>query len=80
MTLTTLLSEILEIDPGEVTDELSRTTNPEWTSLRYLQLISALEEIGSISFTSREMAAVDSVAQLRALLAVKGIADGELDA
>lgn len=80
LNLSTLVGEILDLDPGQVTDALSRTTHAQWTSLRHLQLITTLEEITSVSFTSREMAEVDSVEQLRALLAAKGVADDQFGA
>jgi acyl carrier protein len=79
MTLNTLLSEILEIEVAEITDQLSRSTHQEWTSLRHVQLITTLEEFTNVSFTSREMAAIDSVRQLRDMLMAKGVpADAEL--
>jgi acyl carrier protein len=73
MTLTEVLSTILELDPSEIDNDLSRTTHAAWTSLRHVQLIATVEELGEVSFTSREMAAIDSVRQLRELLAAKGI-------
>lgn len=79
MTLITLLSEILEIEVAEITDQLSRSTHQEWTSLRHVQLIATLEEFTNVSFTSREMVAIDSVRQLRDMLMAKGVpADAEL--
>lgn len=81
MTLITLLSEILEIEVAEITDQVSRTTHTEWTSLRHVQLIATLEDFTNVSFTNREMAAIDSVRQLREMLTAKGIpVDAELSA
>jgi acyl carrier protein len=73
MNLTALLSDVLDMDLDRINDQVGRTTCGDWTSLKHIQLMVTLEELYGISFTAQEMAAVDDVSQLRALLADKGV-------
>lgn len=72
--LTTLVADVLDLDPAGVTDDDGPATLPEWTSLRHLQLVVTLEEAYGISFAFDEVRAVPTVGALRAVLAAKGVA------
>jgi acyl carrier protein len=73
MDLITLLSEVLEIDADHITDDLRRTACAEWTSLKHVELMVTLEEVYGVSFTSRQMAEVNDVRNLRVLLVSKNV-------
>lgn len=68
-----VVASVLEIDPGEITDDANQETLPSWTSLRHLQLIVALEEVYGLSFVYREIRRLTSVGQLRELLVSRGV-------
>ncbi|SDT80528.1 acyl carrier protein [Actinoplanes derwentensis] len=67
-----LIAAVLTVSREEIDGGLSRTTHGDtWTSMRHVELMVAVEEQYGTSLTAREMAAVDSVDDLRDLLAVK---------
>lgn len=67
-----LVCTVLGLAPTDLDDELSRTDTPGWTSMKHIELMVTLEERYSVSFTSREMAAVRTLGHLRELLGAKG--------
>lgn len=69
-----LVADVLDLDPGTVTDEDTPATLPEWTSLRHLQLIVTLEEVYEVSFAYEEVRDVPSIGFLREALRGKGAA------
>ncbi|MEK8173436.1 hypothetical protein NKH77_44520 [Streptomyces sp. M19] len=68
-----LVCSVLELSPPDLAGGLERTTHPSWTSLRHIQLMVSLEERFSVAFTSREMASVVSLRQLKELVVSKGV-------
>ena len=50
-----LVANILEIDIEEVVLELSPQNNPEWTSLKQIKLIKAVEKEYGVKFSFKEM-------------------------
>jgi acyl carrier protein len=68
-----VVAGVLEVDPSEITDDATPDTLPNWTSLRHLQLIVALEEVYGLSFAYREIRRLTSIGQLRGLLTTHGV-------
>ena len=68
-----VVADVLEADPNEITDDANPDTLPNWTSLRHLQLIVALEEVYGLSFAYREIRQLTSIGQLRDLLRTRGV-------
>lgn len=66
-----IVADVLEVDPGEVTDAAGPDTLPTWTSLRHLQLIVTLEETFGISFAYQEIRSLRSIGDVRSALASK---------
>jgi acyl carrier protein len=66
-----IVADVLEVDPGEVTDAAGPDTLPTWTSLRHLQLIVTLEETFGTSFAYHEIRDLRSIGDLRDALAAK---------
>ncbi len=69
-----LVCSILEIEPDELTDQVSQSTVANWSSLAHINLITALEEAFGVSFTTQEILTIKSVGGARALLRAKGAA------
>jgi acyl carrier protein len=69
-----LVADVLDLEPGTVTDDDGPATLAEWTSMRHLQLIVTLEEVYQVSFAYEEVRDVPSVGFLRKLLLDKGAA------
>ncbi|MFG1889114.1 acyl carrier protein [Micromonospora sp. NPDC049051] len=70
-TLDDLVVAVLELPPSELTAELSRTGNAAWSSMRHVQLIVSVEEQYGVSFTAQEMASVNTLDDLRRMVADK---------
>lgn len=67
-----ILADTLEIDPKDVTPELSTDSVEEWDSFRHLQLILALEGEYGVQFDPAQVAGLTSVARLQEALKQKG--------
>jgi acyl carrier protein len=68
-----VVAEVLEAEPAEITDDADLDTLPNWTSMRHLQLIVALEEVYGLSFAYAEIRLVTSIGRLRDLLRDRGV-------
>lgn len=68
-----IISKNLELNQEEVTMELSPQNNSEWTSLKQVRLITALENEYGIKFTFKEMKQLKNIASFVAVLKEKGI-------
>ena len=64
-------ADSLTINEDEIVDETSPDTEPAWTSLGHLTLMSAVEDVFGVQFSMEEMAAAQSFGQLRTLLATR---------
>lgn len=67
--LNQIIADIFEIDPKEVTDNLTRDDIELWDSLSHLRLITAVEEGLGVRFTMSEIESIDSIGVLRRLVA-----------
>ena len=74
MSLEQLAGNVFEIEPGSITDATSSTTLDRWDSLNHLALISAVEETYDVVLSTAEMREASSIAELRRILATKGVA------
>jgi MFS family permease/acyl carrier protein len=72
MQLADVLAEVLETDPDEVVDAATPATLRNWTSLRHIQLVVALEAAYRVSFSYDEIRSFRSVGDIRRTLAGKG--------
>ena len=64
-------ADSLTLNEDEIVDETSPDTEPAWTSLGHLTLMSAVEDVFGVQFSMEEMAAAQSFGQLRTLLATR---------
>jgi acyl carrier protein len=71
--LTAIFQDVLD-RPGLEIDGLSRSNSPEWDSLAHIKLILAIEEEFEIKFTIGQVAEIGSTAEIRGLLAARGVA------
>jgi acyl carrier protein len=69
-----LVGNVFEIEPGSITESTSSTTLDRWDSLNHLALISAVEETYDVVLSTSEMREASSIAELRRILAIKGVA------
>ena len=63
------VADSLTIDEDDIGDETSPNTEPAWTSLGHLTLMSAVEDAFGVQFSMEEMAAAQSFGELRSMLA-----------
>lgn len=76
MKLENLIATTLGIPAEDVVDDLSIDGCAEWTSMKQVSLVSALESAYSTEFDIMESIEMDSVGAIREVLEGKGI---ELD-
>lgn len=73
MKLEELFASILEVSPIELTDASSQASLRSWDSLAHINVISALEEVYSVHFSTDEIQSIKSVGDARRLLSTKGV-------
>lgn len=73
MSLTDVIARVLEEPADSLNDESSRDNTHNWTSLRHVALMVAIENEYKIRFSNPEMAALRSIVDLRAALTDKGV-------
>jgi acyl carrier protein len=71
--LVRLVADVLELPVDQVDARTGPATAAAWVSLRHLQILAAVEDAYGIAVTPREIRAVKSVADLRELLARRGV-------
>ena len=64
-----IVADSLTIYEDDIVDETSPNTEPAWTSLGHLTLMSAVEEGFGVQFSMEEMASTVNFGELRELLA-----------
>lgn len=67
--LNEIIAKTFEIDPLELTDNLTSDDIELWDSLNHLRLITAVEEGFGIHFSMAEIESIDSIGALRRLVA-----------
>lgn len=64
---------VLNIPAPSLSDETSPATVQTWNSLGHLKLITTMEEVYGVTFTSNEIRTLKSLGGARALLLAKGV-------
>jgi acyl carrier protein len=67
----TIISQVLEIRPGDLKDEISMDNYGTWDSLRNMDLIVELENTFSFQFTFDEISEMTSVGKVREIVGKK---------
>ena len=73
MRLEDVLSEVLGDQPEAFTDDYSRETSSNWTSLHHVELVIAVEEAFDVRFSNAEMTNMRSVRDIREALERNGV-------
>ncbi len=68
-----LLADIFEIEPDQVTPDLSTATLENWDSFRHLQAILAIEGEYGVQFDPQRIPELTSVSLLQSELEKKGV-------
>ena len=71
--LNEVIAEVLDISPGDVLDDLGPGRTAEWSSMKHIQLVVALEEAYGISLSHQEIRGILSVRDVRELLQARGV-------
>lgn len=74
-----VVADVLEVDPRDLNDEAGPGSIPNWTSLRHVQLVVALEEAYGVTFTADEIRAFRSIGDVRAVLERRGKSGGAVE-
>ena len=72
-TLKETVATVLGISPESIGDETSMDTVPEWTSLKHLNLVLAIEEQFGVSLSEEESFEILSYPLIKAALTQHGI-------
>ena len=72
--LTQLIARVLGVPATDIQDDLGPATHADWTSIKHLQLIVALEDNYRLSFSREEIRSFRSVGDLRRNLVGRGVA------
>ncbi len=67
--LKTVIAAILEVEPGDITEDSSSDTIEQWDSLRHMNLVLALEDEFGVSIPDEEAADITSYKLIRLVLA-----------
>lgn len=63
-----IIGDVLDVPVEKITDETSPDTLDRWDSLQHLNIIMALEEAFSVSFTTDEITQMLSVGLIKIIL------------
>ncbi len=66
--LKSVMATILEVEPGDITEDSSSDTLPQWDSLRHMNLVLALEDEFGVSIPDEEAADITSYKLIRLVL------------
>jgi acyl carrier protein len=68
-----VVARALRVPATQVSDESSPATLRRWDSLHHLDLMTEIEEVYGVQFSTADMVRAQSVGQIRCLLREKGI-------
>lgn len=74
MKLEELFGDLLEVAPSELSDASGPANLRSWDSLTHINIITGLEEVYGVRFTTREIESLKDVGVARRLLREKGVA------
>jgi len=63
-----IISEVMHVTPGKITDKTSPESVRRWDSLRGLLLVNAIENNYNIKFTTRDMMSIKNVGSIKKIL------------
>jgi acyl carrier protein len=66
--LRAIVSELFELDPSQIKDELTPEDVDLWDSLNHLRLVTAVEEEFQLKLSMKEIESIRSLAALRTLI------------
>lgn len=66
--LVEIVSELFDLEPGQVTDELTPDDVELWDSLNHLRLVTAVEQEFGVKLTTREIESIANLGVLRVLI------------
>ena len=69
-----ILGVVLELPEAEIDERLSAEHTSNWDSIRHLDLVMALEEAFSVSFSSEELGTLTSYQAIAEALDRRGVA------
>lgn len=73
ITLEEFFSDVLEVAPSELHEESSQASLHSWDSLTHINIITGLEEIYGVSFSTKEIQSLKALGDARRLLREKGV-------
>ena len=68
-----IIASTLHISLDAVTDQLAMSEVETWDSLQHMSLIASLEQAFGVEFTFEEIVSMQSVAEIKRVLAGKGV-------
>ncbi|NBE97998.1 acyl carrier protein [Nonomuraea sp. KC401] len=71
--LAELLADHLDVPATDITDDTGPDNLASWTSLAHIELITAVESVYGVRFTSYEIQSIATVGSLRGALRDKGV-------
>jgi acyl carrier protein len=63
-----VLSDVFELEAGEITSDSSPETVVLWDSLHHLKMVSAIETVFRVKFTMKEIRSMTTVGRVREVL------------
>jgi len=70
-----VFAEVLRMPLESITDASSPDNTPKWDSVAAIDLTLAIEDEFGVTFTTKEIIAMRSIALVKQILSVRGIAD-----
>lgn len=74
MSVEVIVGKVFDLDPGEVSDTLSKETLANWDSMGHLSLITGLEDHYKVSISIDDAMDMTSVGKIKSILKSYGIA------
>ena len=70
-----VFAEVLGVPEETIANDFSPATSAVWDSLQSMNLVLALEDSYGVKFSTKEIAAMQSVGMVREVLRTKGVVD-----
>jgi acyl carrier protein len=70
--ITHLLADVLQLPAAAITDDLAMKDTEVWDSLRHMELVVSLERSFGIALCPDDIVAMQTVGQIRRVLAQRG--------
>jgi len=69
--LVDILGDIFDLEPEEISADMTHEDVPLWDSLNHLKLITAVEQAYGIQFAMSDVQSIDGIAKLQEAIAAK---------